>query len=43
MAKKTPEQNDQQLIQVEDIKEVWVYRRSLVNKAPPSKVFEIKV
>ncbi len=27
----------------EDIKEVWVYRRSIVNKAPPTKVFEIKV
>lgn len=33
----------QQLLPVEYIKEVWVYRRSIVNKAPPSKMFEIKV
>lgn len=33
----------QQLLPVEFIKEVWVYRRSIVNKAPPSKMFEIKV
>jgi phage repressor protein C with HTH and peptisase S24 domain len=33
----------QQLLPVEYIKEVWVYRRSIVNKAPPTKMFEIKV
>jgi phage repressor protein C with HTH and peptisase S24 domain len=33
----------QQLLPVEYIKEVWVYRRSIVNKAPPTRVFEIKV
>lgn len=33
----------QQLLQAEFVKEVWVYRRSIVNKAPPTKKFEIKV
>lgn len=33
----------QQLISVEQVKEVWVYRRSIVNKAPTSKMYEIKV
>jgi phage repressor protein C with HTH and peptisase S24 domain len=35
--------HDQQLLNVEYIKEVWVYRRSIVNKAPPIKMYEIKV
>ncbi len=33
----------QQLLQAESVKEVWVYRRSIVNKAPPIKMFEIKI
>jgi phage repressor protein C with HTH and peptisase S24 domain len=33
----------QQLLPVEYIKEVWVYRRSIVNKVPPTKRFEINV
>jgi phage repressor protein C with HTH and peptisase S24 domain len=37
------EHSPQQLLLVEDVKEVWVYRRSIVNKAPPGKVFEIKI
>ena len=37
------EHSPQQLLRAEDVKEVWVFRRHIVNKAPPSKVFEIKV
>jgi phage repressor protein C with HTH and peptisase S24 domain len=37
------EHTPQRIISAEDVKEVWVYRRSIVNKAPPTKVFEIKV
>jgi phage repressor protein C with HTH and peptisase S24 domain len=37
------EHSPQQLLPVEFIKEVWVFRRSIVSKAPPTKVFEIKV
>lgn len=33
----------QQLLPVEYIKEVWVFRRHIVNHAPPTKIFEIKV
>lgn len=33
----------QQLLPVEYIKEVWVFRRHIVNHAPPTKTFEIKV
>lgn len=33
----------QQLIAVEDIQEVWVFRRKLDNQIPPPKMFEIKV
>ncbi|MGN6354613.1 MAG: S24 family peptidase [Parafilimonas sp.] len=33
----------QQILPVEFVKEVWVYRRSIVSKAPPTKMFEIKV
>jgi phage repressor protein C with HTH and peptisase S24 domain len=34
---------DQQLIHVRDIRELWVFRRHIVNKAPVPKRFEIKV
>ena len=34
---------DQQLIHVTDIRELWVFRRHIVNKAPVPKMFEIKV
>lgn len=37
------EHSPQQLLQVENVKEVWIYRRSIVKKAPPGKTFEIKV
>lgn len=33
----------QQILQAESVKEVWVYRRSIVNKAPVPKMYEIKV
>lgn len=34
---------DQQLIKVGNIRELWVFRRHIVNKAPVPKMFEIKV
>ena len=34
---------DQQLISVGDIRELWVFRRHIVNKAPVPRRFEIKV
>lgn len=34
---------DQVLIDAKSIRELWVMRRHIVNKAPPPKVFEIKV
>jgi phage repressor protein C with HTH and peptisase S24 domain len=37
------EHSPQQLLRAEDVKEVWVFRRHIVNKAPPTKVFDIKV
>lgn len=33
----------QQILPVEYIKEVWVFRRSIMSNAPPTKKFEIKV
>lgn len=33
----------QKLINVEEIKEVWVFRRQILSKAPTSKIYEIKV
>lgn len=36
-------QYPQQLLPIEYIKEVWVFRRSIVSKAPPSKEFKINV
>lgn len=33
----------QQLLQAEAVKEVWVFRRHIVNHAPPSKRFKINV
>jgi phage repressor protein C with HTH and peptisase S24 domain len=33
----------QQLLHVEDIKEVWVYRKTWATRAEPSKQFEIKI
>jgi phage repressor protein C with HTH and peptisase S24 domain len=35
--------NPQQLLPVEYVKEVWVFRRSIVSKAPPTKEFKIIV
>lgn len=37
------EHSPQRLLPVEYIKEVWVYRRSIVSKAPPTKEFKITV
>lgn len=37
------DQYPQQLLPVESIKEVWVFRRHIVNHAPPTKQFIIKV
>lgn len=37
------EEHPQELINVADIREVWVFRRHIIAKAPPPKVFEIKV
>lgn len=37
------DQYPQQLLPVEYIKEVWVFRRSIVSKAPPTKEFKITV
>lgn len=34
---------EQKLLPIKDVRELWVYRRSIVNKAPPTKRFEIKV
>jgi phage repressor protein C with HTH and peptisase S24 domain len=34
---------DQQLMKVGNIRELWVFRRHIVNKAPVPKMFEIKV
>ena len=33
----------QQLLAVEEVKEIWVFRRHINSKAPPPKKFEIKV
>jgi transcriptional regulator with XRE-family HTH domain len=37
------EQYPQQILPVEYIKEVWVFRRSIIAKAPPTKEFKITV
>lgn len=37
------EEHPQELINVADIREVWVFRRHIIAKAPPPRVFEIKV
>lgn len=37
------DQFPQQLLPIEYIKEVWVFRRSILSKAPPTKEFKIKV
>jgi phage repressor protein C with HTH and peptisase S24 domain len=37
------EENPQQLLPVEYIKEVWVYRKTIKTDAAPTKTFEIKV
>lgn len=37
------EHSPQQLLPVEFVKEVWVFRRSIVSKAPPTKEFKILV
>ncbi|GAA4328220.1 S24 family peptidase [Flaviaesturariibacter amylovorans] len=37
------EQFPQQLITIDKVKEVWVFRRSILSNAKPTKVFEIKV
>lgn len=34
---------DQQLINAHNVRELWVFRRHIVNKAPVPKMFEIKV
>lgn len=33
----------QQLLLSENVKEIWVFRRHIDNKAPPPKKFEIKI
>lgn len=37
------EEHEQQLLNVEEVREVWVFRRHIVNKAPAPKMFEIKI
>jgi phage repressor protein C with HTH and peptisase S24 domain len=33
----------QKILPVQEVKELWVFRRKLVDDAPPSKMFKIKV
>jgi phage repressor protein C with HTH and peptisase S24 domain len=37
------EHSPQQLLPIEEVKEVWVFRRHIVNHAPPTKMFKITV